>query len=1014
MHSLPKPDFRALFESAPGLYLVLTPEFRIVAVSDAYLTATMTTRESILGRDIFDVFPDNPGDPEATGTRNLRASLTRVLDHRRADVMAVQKYDIRRPEAEGGGFEERYWSPVNCPVMEGDRVAYIIHRVEDVTEFVRLKQHGVEQNRLTEELRERADTMEAEIFQRAQQLQEANRQLRLANEELARRDHERTLLYEQLRRLDQLKTKFFANVSHELRTPLALILGPIETILRSGDLDPGHRRDLEATGRSAQLLLKHVNDLLDVAKLEAGKMVVQYADVRLAALVRQTAGTFDGLAQDRGIRYEVDTPEQFDAQVDPDKMQRILINLLSNAFKFTPRGGRISCRLSTGLLPSARSSAVITVSDSGPGVPEELRPLIFDRFYQAEDSSTRRFGGTGLGLAIAKDFVSLHAGTITGGETPGGGATFVVEVPVHAPAGTAVSPVRQVPTLRASAHQLAQEAILALAEPTPRAAGNEDIAPADAPLVLVVEDNVAMNEFISATLRDRYRIATAFDGDEAFKSALTLKPDLIIADVMMPEVSGDQLLDRLQAHPELREVPVVMLTAKAEDQLRVSLLSRGAADYLTKPVVVEEMRQRVATLLAVKRSRDLLRRELASKDTDLEGLVKALAARQRETEAARAQAEAAGRAKDAFLMRISNELREPLTPIFGWTRLLRTNSLGQEQVAHVLDVIDRSIDRQQRLIKELVELSRAVSGTIALEMEPVDLVDVLETAVDTLRPAAEARRIQIHISAERTDRCVVMADPNRLRQALWHVVANAVKFSPPDGRVDIAVMCGDEQAEIAVRDYGQGIDLQQLPRVFDPFQSADPAASSPGLGIGLNMARHLVELHGGTMWAESAGPGHGSTFTIRLPLAAPSVVAVPQPRASASRRGRSPVDLDGVTVLVVEDEPDTRELLSFLLELSGAHVATVDNAGAALAAVSDSRPDVIISDIAMPGGDGHAFIRRLRELPAPPPVIALTAYGNPDDPDEMLREGFRLSLSKPVEPAAIVEAVATLARLENR
>jgi CheY-like chemotaxis protein len=176
LHGLPAPDFRLLFESTPGLYLVLTPEFRIVAVSDAYLQATMTQRQSILGRDIFEVFPDNPADPHATGTRNLRASLTRAREQRRPDVMAVQKYDIRRPEREGGGFEERYWSPVNSPVMDGERVAYIIHRVEDVTDFVRLKQHG-EQHRVTEKLRERAEKIEAEIFQREQQLQDANRQL---------------------------------------------------------------------------------------------------------------------------------------------------------------------------------------------------------------------------------------------------------------------------------------------------------------------------------------------------------------------------------------------------------------------------------------------------------------------------------------------------------------------------------------------------------------------------------------------------------------------------------------------------------------------------------------------------------------------------------------------------------------------------------------------------------------------------------------------------------------------
>jgi signal transduction histidine kinase len=319
------PDFKVLFESAPGLYLVLAPDLRIVAVSDAYARATMTRREEILGRGLFEVFPDNPADPNATGVRNLNASLQRVLENRVADAMAVQKYDIRKPAEEGGGFEVRYWSPVNSPVLKADgTLAYIIHRVEDVTEFVQLKQQGVAQSRLTEELRERAVQMEAEIYARAREVAEANTRLKQANEELAR-------LYEKTRELDELKTQFFANISHELRTPLALILGPIAKRLAAGDLTDEERRDLEMVERNARLLHRHVSDLLDVARLEAGRMDIQYTEIDLARLARRTASNFDTLAEDGRIRYTVEAPEALPAQLDAEKNAGASCSSISSA-----------------------------------------------------------------------------------------------------------------------------------------------------------------------------------------------------------------------------------------------------------------------------------------------------------------------------------------------------------------------------------------------------------------------------------------------------------------------------------------------------------------------------------------------------------------------------------------------------------------------------------------------------------------------------------------------------------
>ncbi|HEY6925271.1 MAG TPA: ATP-binding protein [Steroidobacteraceae bacterium] len=469
-----QPDFQSVFEAAPGLYLVLKPDFTIAAVSDAYLQATLTRREDIVGRGIFEVFPDNPRDPAATGVANLKASLSRVRETGVMDAMAVQKYDIRRPDSDGGGFEERFWSPVNTPVFRpGTReLSYIIHRVEDVTEFIRLKQQRLEQSRLTHALQTRTEQMEGEIFLRAQQLQEANRQLRAANE--------------QLDRLDQLKNHLFANVSHELRTPLSLIIGFTEKLAAAPQRTSEEKRDLASVARNARTLLSHVNDLLDVSKLAAGEMRLHYAEIDLASLVRLVAGQFKVIADERGIRYTLDVAQHAAAQVDPEKVHRVLLNLLSNACKFAPAGGVVRCVLRVDGL-----HAVLQVADSGPGIPPEQRCNVFERFRQLNAGDTRRFGGTGLGLAIARDFVSLHHGSIEIEDAPEGGALFSVRLPLKAPAGTTVRAAPPQPFISATD--------LALSEVSPESA--ESIGrPADAgdsrPLVLVVEDNKEMSRFI--------------------------------------------------------------------------------------------------------------------------------------------------------------------------------------------------------------------------------------------------------------------------------------------------------------------------------------------------------------------------------------------------------------------------------------------------------------------------------------------------------------------------------------
>lgn len=597
---LPLVDYQLLFESVPGLYLVLTTDFIIAAVSDAYLKATKTVRAEILGHNMFEIFPDNPEDPNASGVHNLSASLERVVRDHIPDIMAVQKYDIRRPESEGGGFEERYWSPVNSPIFDKDhQLIFIMHRVEDVTEFIQLKQLGNEQRKLTEDLRSQALSMEAEIYNRAQALDAANNQLRNANSELAR-------LYEKTKELDKLKTQFFANISHELRTPLTLILGPINKLLKHG-ITPALRQELQVVKQNANILLRHVNDLLDIAKLEAGKMTLNYVNIELDQLVQYIAANFELLAKERNITFSVSAPTQIIIPIDKEKIERILLNLLSNAFKFTPIGGTIVCSLSV-----TADSALIEVQDNGPGVPVEMREAIFERFYQVEGSATRRYSGTGLGLTIVKEFVQLHGGTIKVLDAPLGGAIFSLALPLVAPEGVvlttrSINPVRSL--------EIGQQVIDELRTPTEITAPTIDNSN---PLILVVEDNLQMSQFIVSILKEKYNVATAFNGQQGLEKALALHPELILSDMMMPLMSGEQLVYEIRNHHhELQTTPIILLTAKTDEELRVQLLQNGVQDYITKPFVDAELLVRIENQITIKRTREALQQIVSSQSHDL-------------------------------------------------------------------------------------------------------------------------------------------------------------------------------------------------------------------------------------------------------------------------------------------------------------------------------------------------------------------------------------------------------------
>ncbi len=419
-------------------------------------------------------------------------------------------------------------------------------------------------------------------------VEDRTRALREANAELAQKELERKDLHERLRELDRLKTEFFANVSHELRTPLALILGPIEKCLSASELPRAQRRNLEIAQQNARLLLEDVGDLLDVAKLDVGRMALRYAEVDLAALVRRTASHFGPLADERASTFDVEAPATLRVQVDPDKVQRVLVNLISNAFEFTPSGGRVRCSLA-----SEDRVARLIVSDNGPGIPEHLREAVFDRFFQVEERALFPAIGTGLGLSIVKEFVSLHGGSIRVEETPGGGAQFTVEIPLHAAPGVFVDPTVVVP-----GDELARDAAMALRS---RGEAAPPVETAGAPVVLVVEDNPEMNAFVAETLAGGSRVSTALDGLEGLEKAIALRPDLIVCDLMLPKLGGDQFVDEVRRRHEMDSVPILLLTARADEEIRADLLNRGAQDCLVKPFHPGELQARATGLIARKR-----------------------------------------------------------------------------------------------------------------------------------------------------------------------------------------------------------------------------------------------------------------------------------------------------------------------------------------------------------------------------------------------------------------------------
>ncbi|HVH44063.1 MAG TPA: ATP-binding protein [Labilithrix sp.] len=388
----------------------------------------------------------------------------------------------------------------------------------------------------------------------------------------------------------------------------------------------------------------------------------------------------------------------------------------------------------------------------------------------------------------------------------------------------------------------------------------------------------------------------------------------------------------------------------------------------------------------------------------------------------RKRAEEASQEKDEFLAIVSHELRTPLTAILGWSRLLRGGTLTPEKRERGLASVERNALNQSQLIEDLLDVSRIVSGKLRLDVQPVDFVSIVEAAVESAHPAMVAKQIRLR-SVLGPGKSDLMGDPTRLQQIVWNLLSNATKFTPRGGSIDITMRRVDSQIELSVSDTGQGIDAAFLPRIFERFKQADASTTRAhgGLGLGLSISKNLVEMHGGTIEASSAGEGRGAMFVVRFPvspLREPLYEDAHEEDTSMTGRRQPkdvPRELDGLHVLVVDDEADSRELVAILLADFGCRVVQAASMNEALKSMEPTPPDVILSDIGMPGGDGYSLISAIRSMPAArggnTPAASLTAYAGSEDRRRALLAGFNVHVAKPVDPQELVSVVASLARL---
>jgi signal transduction histidine kinase len=914
-----------------------------------------------------------------------------------------------------------------------------------------------------------------------------------------------------LEALDRAKTAFFSNVSHEFRTPLTLMLGPTEEALAS-DAPMIAGENLKLLHRNQLRLLKLVNALLDFARIEAGRMKARFQPTDLTAFTTDLASMFRSAVERAGLTLEVRCAAvRQPTYVDRAMWEQIVMNLLSNALKFTFQGSI------TVTLMNTEAGVALEIADTGIGIAPVDLPRLFQRFHRIDGARGRTYEGSGIGLAMVHELVRLHGGRVTAASTPAVGTTFTVEIPAgtaHLPADALAEADRPATPLMAS--MFTEEAAHWLPLPGPVDQGRPEVSGVHGSGILVVDDNADMRGYLTRLLQGHWPVRAVPNVDEAMAAIATQPPGLILADVMMPGQDGLTFVRLIRERPDGSDTPIILVSARAGEEARLEGLKSGADDYLVKPFSPRELVARVEVQLEMARSRrerlELLDRERQARGEaelqkqhlhDLfmqaptlvavlrgpdfvielanEGVRRAWGIRAqdqiideplldvlpethaqtfepllrevytsgytregRETpcrfdradgsfemlyfnfvyspfrgadgkvtgifviasdvtdqvkarhqlESLRRAAEGANRAKDEFLAMLGHELRNPLSPIVTALQLMKLRGDGADRER---TVIERQVAHLTRLVDDLLDVSRIARGKVELKIELVEIAEVVVKAIEMASPLLEQRAHALELDVPRHG-LLVRGDATRLAQVVSNLLTNAAKYTPAGGRIAVTAALKTEAVELRVRDNGIGISPDVMAHVFELFvqerQGLDRAHG--GLGLGLTIVRNLVQLHGGTVTAESGGMGKGSEFVVRLPLASPLRV----PAADVDRPQRTGLAADVARrILVVDDNEDSAAMLAEALRFRGHEVRVAHDGPAALAISAAFQPQVAFLDIGLPVMDGYELASRLRQQPGLDRLrlLALTGYGQESDGERSRAAGFHEHLVKPLD-----------------